>query len=102
LQIAPDVSAVLIEQREQFSQLSFIHLRRSQKQLERREQVHRPQRYFHGAIPVHASPDGILLPPACELPKKFSAESLIISYCVGAPQRDELGQSIQLPNHAHV
>src|SRR2546427_8912974 len=96
------MSAMLIEHPEKFSQLGFIHLRCAQKQFERGEQVDRAQRDFHREIPIHAPPNRILFPPACELAKKLSAESLIISDRVCTPQSDELCHPIQLPHHPRV
>ncbi len=76
---------MLIEHPEQIGQLGFSHLRRAQKQFERREQIYRAQRNFHRAIPIHAAPDRILFPPTGELPEELGAESLIIGDRIRAP-----------------
>ena len=64
--------AVLIESFEQLFQRQFIHLRRAQEQLERGQQIHRAQRNFHRAIPIHAARNRILSPPARQLLEKLA------------------------------
>ena len=102
LEVALDVRAVLIERGKKFEQRLFSHLWRRQKERESGEQIHRAQRNFHRAVPVHAQGDRILRSPARELAKELRAECFIAGDRVRAPQRDEMPKPIQLPNNARI
>src|SRR5882672_1599560 len=88
-EVALNVRAVLIERREKFEQRRFIHLRRTQKEHESGEQINRAQRDFHRAVPVDATSDRVLRPPAREFTKELGAECFIASERVRATERDE-------------
>src|ERR1043166_9667999 len=102
LKIAFDMRAVLIEDPQKVLQLLSIHLRRVPEQQEGAEQIHRSERQLHCAAPVNCASDWILCAPAGKLAKKFGAELWLVGKNIRATQSDQVSQTIELPEDAHV
>src|SRR2546423_14956356 len=94
--------SVAVEKSEEPCEPPPVERARAPEQSEGREQVQRAQRDFHRAGPVRPVPDGILRAPALNLLEKFFGEALLARERVGASEREQVAEPVQLPQRARV